>query len=237
MPRSFKMDQTVQQLESRYSCKNVFAVYAYLIAGLLVTVLTVIICCRVEFIVNFVRSHFIITMILSTLLMTATLYLFNKMSYRENKTGKLMFWIVICFLAGIPLLEADSGVLLKAAVYTTILVVILSLKSFIIPLNLINSFIYPMTVLHTVVLICTIYSILFGLVDSTFSHIVTAFCLHGGFLVYSALLICNTQRLSMSAKYARFDPIFSAVVMFMNIINLLSRVATFCSIDGTIQTC
>lgn len=229
------MDQTVQQVEPHNSCRNLFAVYAYLMSGLLVTALSVTIFLQVATVVSFVQDHFIITMLLTSLLITVSLSLFNKAVYPQNKNVKLIFYIIICFITGIPLLEAESDALIKSIVYTAIIVVILSLKSFLVSLKTVNPFIYPMTVLHTLVLLSTIYSILFGLVESTSSRMVTAFCLHGGFIVYSLLLICNTQRLCLSANYSRFDPLFSAVVMYMNVINLYSRVATFCSMETTTE--
>lgn len=214
---------------------RIASVYTILISGLIITSVTVALFYQMKTVHGFVKDHFVITMLLTSLFMTLTTNIFGKLSYEEQKMSKLMCFTLNCILAGIPLLNLEPSSLIKALIYTTILGLILSLKSFIIPENIQELFLKPLSYIHTLVLICSAYSVIFGSINSTVTAIITSISLHGGFLVYSGLLICNTQRLILNAKHPRFDPVFTAFVLFMNMINLYSRVAVFTSIKAELK--
>lgn len=215
--------------------QRVLTVYMFLVCGVTITALTTAALFQVSLIVDFVRNHFIISMLLSSLFMTVITSGLSKVTYEEQKASKVLWWTMNCVVAGVPLLNVDAFVLTRAALYTVVLFFILSLKSFIVPENVVEMFLKPLTAVHTVVLVCTAYSILFSSLSSTVTVIITSVCLHGGFLVYSGLLICNTQRLLLNVKHPRFDPVFSSFVLYMNILNLFSRIAIFSTVKTTVQ--
>lgn len=215
--------------------QRVLTVYLFLICGLTITALTTAALFQVNLVLDFVRNHFIITMVLTSLLLTVNTSMFTRVYYEEQKASKMLYWTLNCALAGVPLLNVDAFVLAKTALYTVVLFLILSLKSFIIPESVIEMFLRPLTAIHTLVLVCTAYSILFSSLNSTVTLIITSITLHGGFIVYSGLLICNTQRLLLNVKHSRFDPVFSSFVLYMNILNLFSRVAVFSTIKTVVQ--
>lgn len=73
-------------------------------------------------------------------------------------------------------------------------------------------FLRPLTVMHSLLLVCTADSILFSSLNSAVTLIITSITFHRGFLVYSGLLICNTQLtqwLLLNVEHSRFDPVFS----------------------------
>uniref|UniRef100_A0A1B6LBJ3 Uncharacterized protein n=1 Tax=Graphocephala atropunctata TaxID=36148 RepID=A0A1B6LBJ3_9HEMI len=208
---------------------QVIAVYVWLLCGLAISGVTAACLFQFSSLVNFVSNHLLITMIVIAVSMTLITNIFNRTSFEKNKGTKIMCWAVNCVLAGVPFLSADPGILLTSIIYTVLLIIILTLKSFILPEIVINAMLFPLTAIHTMVLVCSAYTIIFGSTDSIVSNIVSGISMHGGFVVYSGLVICNTQRLYSNAKSPQFDPLFSAFVFYMNILNLYTRVTIFSS--------
>lgn len=206
---------------------KVLTVYLFLISGLVISGLTFGVLSYSETFVGLIKDHFMSTMVLTSLLMTVNTNIFNRIPYTTQKGNKSVFWVINCVLATVPILRVEPPVMAKGVLYTLVLFLILSFQSFIIPKRMIESYLQPLTAIHSLVLVCTVYSVLFNTNDLLFSKIIMAGCLYGGFLVYAGLLICNTHRLFLNARHPYFDPMFSAFVFYMNVINLFSRITVF----------
>ncbi|KAG8315088.1 hypothetical protein J6590_077767 [Homalodisca vitripennis] len=211
--------------------RKVINVYLCLLCGLVITAVTIAILFQLSCLVKFVSNHMLVTIVVTALLMTLNINILNRISFEKHKEKKIIFWALNCVLASTPFVSADPWTLMKSIIYTVLLVIILTLKSFLIPEAAINSIIGPLSIIHTLVLMCSVYMTIFGSTSSFFSQIVSSIGLHGGFIVYSGLVVCNTQRVCLNAKNTQFDTFHSAFVFYMNLLNLYCRMVMFSSIN------
>lgn len=218
---------TTHQSQKSYLKRNILTTYLFLFCGLLITGLSVTLFSQVDSVKTFVKDHFVFTMLGTTLLLTCNMSILNHMCCNSHKGCQTIFWASHCMITAIPILDVDPDVMTKSVIYTLVLTLILSLKSIIIPGHMVEIFVHPLSGIHSLVLVCAVYNVLFSGSDGATSHIIKNIGLHGGFLVYSGLLICNTQRLSLNAQQSNFDCMMTSFVLHTNIMNLYSRVVLF----------
>ncbi|XP_014247884.1 growth hormone-inducible transmembrane protein-like [Cimex lectularius] len=217
--------------------QNLITTYFFLCTSYII--LTIAICLSINtFIFNYTMSSSYLEIFAGGLMCLIVLSAcIESLPYEpEDQTLKISCWLVHSLTMAPGLSSFGSYVSLQAMVYTSFGIVLASLAGFTAPQNLFQHLKYPLKLMYIVVGVTTLFSVfVYPNYESLIEMLILETTIFGGMILYFVVTLSNTQGLVADIKNEKkFDPIFSAAVMFLSTINLYIRIGMFVSLESSV---
>lgn len=203
----------------------------FVIFGLLINTITVIFLFLCEPMFSILMKHFFYVVIAVSIIISIFAIIFNKMVAQSNKKMKFFVYCINCALPAFLLINYKAAVLTKTCVYTLFITMGMFLSSLLLPDKFSKTVISPLSLMNFFFIILSSFTMMFKHYTDSLTVCTENVSLYGGIFVFSGLLICNFHRLFENSKQESFDSIFSALFLYVNIMNLFSKIVSFINRD------
>lgn len=197
------------------------------IFGLLLNTITVIFLFLCEPVFAILIKHFFYVVITVSIIISIFAVIFNKMMAHLDKKMKFFVYCINCALPAFLLINYKAAVLTKTCVYTLFVTVGMFLSSLLLPDKFSKTVISPLSLMNFFFIILSSFTMILKNYNDSLTVYTENVSLYGGIVVFSGLLICNFHRLYENSKQESFDSIFSALFLYVNIMNLFSKIVSF----------
>lgn len=225
------MDEPAHNLEDPQTLfkekLNLATATVIVIFGLLLTAITVIFLFLCEPVFSILIKHFFYVVVTVSITISIVAIIFNKLMTHSNKKLKFFVYCINCALPALLLVNCKPVVLTKTAVYTLFATIIMFLLSLLLPYRFSKSVISTLSLMNFFVILFSSFTMLFKNYTDSVTVYTDNLALYGGIFVFSGLLICNFHRMFENSKQECFDSIFTALFLYVNIMNLFSKIVYF----------
>ncbi|KOC67573.1 Growth hormone-inducible transmembrane protein [Habropoda laboriosa] len=226
----------------QYVKDRIKTTYMYLGASIVSSTTAAVLCLRSPFVMNLMMHQGWVAMLVTIASIWGTGILLQSIPYKEGFGSKQIAWLIHTGTVGAilaPLYVFAGPLVLRAAWYTAGVVGGLSLLAVCAPSEKFLNVGGPLAIGLGVVFASSVGS-MFLPPTTAFGSGLYAMSLYGGLILFSTLLLYDTQKIIKQAEMyptheymARpYDPINNAISVYMDVVNIFVRILTILSSGG-----
>lgn len=214
---------------------NLAVTYFHLITSYTLTIVSVMYVLFVPKLMYIVCKHTLEVIVGVIAVMTALTAIIECIPYsQERHRFKTVVWCVHSLVLGFPIAYFGEYNCTLGLFSTAFLVLLASLVSFIAEKDLYKSFEGHLTPMYYAVIISSAVCLIMNQYNTLISILLLIINLFGGIILYSGVMIVNTQYFINDAiTNENYDPIYTSAVVYLCSMNLYIRLALYHSIQNS----